>query len=155
MVRVDVGGSVRTVYAQIIPRLQFSTVGNLDGFQRPVVAISLHCLDICDNSEALGDLAKHDVFIIKVRTVDCCYEELGPVGVGAGVGHGELKNNLMLVRKSDGGRYTDQARRLVLQKETLVLKLVAVDALTSSAVRVLEISTLMMMLEVWWTDDQV
>ena len=90
MVRVDVRGSVSAVYPQIISRLQFSTVCNLDGVQRPVVTISLHGLDISDDSEALGDLAKHDVFIIKVRTVDCCYEELGPVGVGAGIGHGEL-----------------------------------------------------------------
>ena len=89
MVRVDVGGSVRAVDAQVVPRLQFSTVCDLDGFQRSIVTISLHCLDICDNSEALGDLAKHHVLVIKVRTVDCGYEELRPVRVGARVGHGE------------------------------------------------------------------
>ena len=90
MVRVDVGGSVRAVDAQVVPRLQFSTVCDLDGFQRSIVTISLHCLDISDDAESLYDLPKHDVLVVKVRTVDCRYEELRPVGVGSSIGHGEL-----------------------------------------------------------------
>jgi len=51
-------------------------------------------------------------------------EELRSIGVGAGVGHGE------------------EARRAVLHQEVLIVELWPVDRLTSSAIKVLKVSSL-------------
>ena len=50
---------------------------------------------------------------------------------------------------------TDQACTLVLQDKILVFKLFAIDALASSTVRILEISTLMKKQEVGRSDDRL
>ena len=64
------------------------------------------------------------MFAVQPVSLDGCYEELGPVSVGAGVGHGE------------------KAGRAVLHQEVLVVELWAVDGLTARTVEILEISTL-------------
>ena len=51
-------------------------------------------------------------------------EELGPVSVGAGVGHGE------------------KAGRAVLHQEVLVVEFGSVDGLTTGSIEILKISTL-------------
>ena len=49
------------------------------------------------------------MFAVQPVSLDGCYEELGPVSVGAGVGHGE------------------EAWGAVLHKEVLIVELGAVD----------------------------
>lgn len=70
-----------------------------------------------DDIEGLfvSDLAKDDVTVIKPRGLNGGDEELGTVGVGAGVGHG----------KKTGA--------VVLLLEVLVGELLAVDGLATSA----------------------
>ena len=68
--------------------------------------------------------AEDDVFPVQPVGLDGGDEELGPVSVGAGVGHGE------------------KAGRAVLHQEVLVVELWAVDGLTARTIEILEISTL-------------
>ena len=68
--------------------------------------------------------AEDDVFAVEPVGLDGGYEELGPVGVGAGVGHGE------------------EAGGAVLHQEVLVVKLGSVDGLAASPVKPLEVSSL-------------
>jgi hypothetical protein len=79
-----------------------------------------------DDIEGLfvSDLAKDDVTVIKPRGLNGGDEELGTVGVGAGVGHG----------KKTGA--------VVLLLEVLVGELLAVDGLATSAVATGEVTTL-------------
>lgn len=74
--------------------------------------------------QPLDHAAEHHVLPVQ----PCCFfgadEELGPVGVGAGVGHGQ-----------DAGAG-------VCQAEVLICKLVAIDGLSSGSVVVGEIATL-------------
>jgi len=64
------------------------------------------------------------MFAVQPVSLDGCYEELGPVSVRAGVGHGE------------------QARGAVLHQEVLVVELWAVDGLAAGSIEILEISPL-------------
>ena len=64
------------------------------------------------------------MFSVQPVSLDGGDEELGPVSVGAGVGHGE---------KAGGA---------VLHQEVLVVELWAVDGLTAGTIEILEISTL-------------
>eukprot|EP01083_Nonionella_stella_P244290 850409_1 len=73
---------------------------------------------------ALGDGAEHDVLSVQPCRLGRAEEELGSVGVGSGVGHGE-----------DSGSG-------VLEDEVLVGELVAVDGLSSGSVVVGEIASL-------------
>ena len=68
--------------------------------------------------------AEHDMFAVQPVRLDGCYEELGPVSVGAGVGHGE------------------EARGAVLHQEVLIVELGAVDGLAAGPIEILEISPL-------------
>jgi len=64
------------------------------------------------------------MFAVQPVSLDGCYEELGPVSVGAGVGHGE------------------QAGGAVLHQEVLIVELGAVDGLATGSIEILEISAL-------------
>jgi hypothetical protein len=81
-------------------------------------------LDGLDDVETLDDLAEDDVLTVEPRGLDGADEELGAVGAGASVGHGE-----------DTGAS-------VLEVEVLVLELLAVDGLSAGAVAAGEVTTL-------------
>lgn len=74
-------------------------------------------LDRLDNPEGLlvSNLTEDDVLAIEPRGDDGSDEELGAVGVGAGIGHGE------------------EAGLGVSELEVLILELLAVDRLAASA----------------------
>ena len=74
-----------------------------------------HGLDGLDGVHALGHGTEHDVLAVEPGGLDGAEEELGAVGVGAGVGHGE-----------DAGAG-------VLEDEVLVRELGAVDGLAAGA----------------------
>lgn len=103
--------------------LQLSAVGDnnlFGGFAR----VAAEALDLPHDIHALDDAAEHDVAVIEPGSLHGRDEELGAVGVRAGVSHRE------------------NARAGVLQGEVLVLELVAVDRLATGAVVVLEVATL-------------
>jgi hypothetical protein len=81
-------------------------------------------LDGLDDVHASGDFAEDAVLAVKVGRVDGGDEELGAVGVGAGVSHGE------------------KPRLVMSQGEVLVVKLVAIDGLTTGSVSSSEITSL-------------
>ena len=64
------------------------------------------------------------MFAVQPVSLDGCYEELGPVSIGAGVGHGE------------------ETWGVVLHQEVLIVELGAVDGLAASSIEILKISAL-------------
>jgi len=86
--------------------------------------VGANSLDPLDNVHSLGDGAEDDVLSVQPGGLCGAEEELGAVGPGSGVGHGQ-----------DSGS-------LVLQGEVLVGELGAVDRLATGAVVVGEVSTL-------------
>lgn len=107
--------------------LKLAALDDLDGLNRLIARCGLGVLDLLDNLVALEDFTEDDVAAIEPtgchlleqismirdegisRGDDSGDEELGSIGVGAGVGHGEL------------------ALLGVLELEVLILELVAVD----------------------------
>merc|ERR1719412_2410230 len=83
-------------------------------------------LDRLDDVEALLIVhpAKDDMLVVQPLGLDSGDEELGSVGVGAGVGHGE----------QPGGA--------VLHQEVLIIELGTIDALSPRTIKILKISTL-------------
>jgi len=81
-------------------------------------------LNLPDDVHAVDHRAKHDVLAVQMRRLGRADEELGAVGVGAGVGHGQ------------------DPWPGVLEVEVLVVELVAVDGLAAGAVVVREVTTL-------------
>ncbi len=65
-----------------------------------------------DTHHALQDFAKHNVFAVKPWRLDRGDEELGAVGVFAGIGHAE------------------PTRTIMLQLEVLIRETFSIDALT-------------------------
>jgi len=80
--------------------------------------------NLLDDFHAFDNLTKDDMLAIQPRSLGSANKELRTVGVGSSVGHAE------------------DARAGVLELEVLVLELVAVDGLASSAVVVGEVSAL-------------
>lgn len=103
--------------------LQLSTVGdhNLLGGLSGLVAVGF---DLPDDVHAFDDASEDDVAIIEPGGLHGGDEELGSVGVRAGVGH-----------RHDSGAS-------VSQDEVLILELVAVDGLSTGAIVVLEVTAL-------------
>jgi hypothetical protein len=102
---------------------ELSAVSDLDHLGGGAVA-GAHLLDGLDDVHALDDLAEDDVLAVEPRGRDGADEELGAVGVGPGVGHGE---------HTGGG---------VLAHELLVGELLAVDGLAAGAVPAGEVAAL-------------
>jgi len=80
--------------------------------------------NLLDDLHAFDNLTKDDMLAIQPRSLGSANKELRTVGVGSSVGHAE------------------DARAGVLELEVLVLELVAIDGLASSAVVVGEVSAL-------------
>jgi len=80
--------------------------------------------NLLDDFHALDDLSEDNMLAIQPRSLGSADKELRTVGVGSSVGHAE------------------DARAGVLELEVLVLELVAIDGLASSAVVVGEVSAL-------------
>jgi len=80
--------------------------------------------DLLDDVHTLDDLAENDVLAVQPRGLGGAQEELGTVGVGSGVGHGQ-----------DAGSG-------VLQLEVFVGELGSVDGFAASAVVVGKIAAL-------------
>ena len=83
-----------------------------------------NALDFLDDVQALNNGAEDAMLAIQPGGLDGAQEELGTVGVGAGVGHGE-----------DTGAS-------VLEGEVLISELLTVDGLTTGAVAASEVTTL-------------
>jgi len=119
--------SSRKVWAEcdlpVSRRLTLATVRNDDSF-RGLAALGAHGFNLLYDVHAFYDLTKDDVLAVQPRGGDGAEEELGSVGVGTGVGHGQ-----------DAGPF-------VLVDEVLVRKLLAVDRLTTSSVASSEVSSL-------------
>ena len=112
-----VGRSVASGLAEL------SAVSNDDGLGGGSVS-GPNLLDVLDDIHALGDLSEHDMSAVQPGGLHGADEELGAVGVLAGVGHGK-------------GSWAG-----VLEVEVLVLELHAVDGLSAGAVVVGEVSSL-------------
>jgi hypothetical protein len=89
-----------------------------------VAALCLEVLDLTDDALAVDDFTEHDVLLVQVRCVDGRDEELRAVGAWPSVGH------------------TQQKRLLVQSLEILVLKFLAIDALSARAVALGEVTAL-------------
>lgn len=107
--------------------LHLTTLGNRHIHVRNVLAPipRLGSLHLLDDIDAVDDLAKDGVLVVQEGGRDGGDEELGAVGVGPAVGHGE------------------EARLVVLEGEVLVVKgLVAPDGGGACAVAVEEVAAL-------------
>ena len=102
--------------------LKLSTVsdGDLLGGLARLAAVAL---DRLDDVHALHNLSEDHMALVQPGRLHGADEELRAVGVGSGVGHAQ-----------DSGSG-------VLQREVLILELVAVDGLSASAVVVGEVAT--------------
>mmetsp|Transcript_23084 Transcript_23084/g.32566 ORF Transcript_23084/g.32566 Transcript_23084/m.32566 type:complete len:203 (+) Transcript_23084:478-1086(+) len=80
--------------------------------------------DSLDNVHTVDDFAKHAVFSVQVWGSNGSNEELGTVGMGSSVGHGQ------------------QARGTVLQLEVFVAELAAVNRFTASTISTRKVTSL-------------
>jgi hypothetical protein len=94
---------------------------------RSARAAAMGKTDLRHQQRSGAHLAKDDVLAVEPRRVSRADEELGPIGVGAGVRHREAAHARVLAAHAS---------------ERLVLKLVAVDRLAASAVTAGEIAAL-------------
>lgn len=101
--------------------LQLSAVGDHD-LLGGLARLAAEALDRLDDLQTLDNLAEDDVTLVQPGGLHGADEELGAVRVGTGVGHAQ----------DSGSR--------VLQREVLVLELVAVDRLAAGAVVVREVT---------------
>lgn len=104
--------------------LELARGGNGDGRRGAVAGGSGGVLNGSDHLHALHNSAENNVAVIQPGGLDSGNEELGSVGVLAGVGHAQ-----------DSGAG-------VAKLEVLVLKLVSIDRLAASSVAVSEVASL-------------
>ena len=107
----------------IIKLAKLTAVSNDDLLGR-FARLGAESFHLLHNIHAFNDIAEDDVSAIQPGGLDGGDEELGAVGVGASVGHGE---------GSGAG---------VLQDEVLVGEFLAVDGFATSAIVVCEVSSL-------------
>jgi len=118
-----VGKSMEKPSATGVAALDLARVGDLD-LLAGLAGLGSNALDVLDDVLALDDLAEDDVLSVKPRAGNGGNEELGAVGVLAGVGHGE------------------EERLGVLELEVLIGELLAIDGLSTSSVVVGKVTTL-------------
>ena len=104
-------------------RLALATVSNND-LLLGLAILRSERFHLLDNVHALDDLAENDVLAVQPLGLGRAQEELGAVGVGSSVGHGQDSGSGMLVG------------------EVLVLEFVSVDGLASGSVVVGKVATL-------------
>jgi len=79
--------------------LELSAVGDHDGLLGLVVSVDGVSLDSIKDGHAVDALAKDDVSTVEMRGIGEAEEELGSVGSGASVGHGEDTASGVLVNE--------------------------------------------------------
>jgi len=107
----------------MIRSLALAAVRN-DNLLAGLSRLGAEALDLLHHVHSLNHLAEHHVLPVQPLGLGGADEELGAVGVGSSIGHGE------------------DSRSSVLQTEVLVLELVAVDGLAPGAVAGSEVSSL-------------
>jgi hypothetical protein len=124
--------------------LELAALGDLDCLGRLVARGLGHVLDLVDDLEALEHLAEDNVLAVEPGSDGGGDEELGAVGVLAGVGHAcrTYISHVLLLTCPMVSQLTQEVLLGVLQLEVLVGKLVAVDALAASAIALGEVTTL-------------
>lgn len=95
--------------------LQFTAVLN-DNLGSSAASLGTVALDLLDDIQTLNNRAEDGMLAIQPGGLDSADEELGSVGVGSSVGHGE------------------DTRSSVLEDEVLISELLTVDGLATSAV---------------------
>lgn len=104
--------------------LELTTIDDLHLRLRLVTSAGGSALDLTDKIHAIENLTEHNVFAVQPAGLHSGDEELGAVGVGTSVSHGE------------------ETRASVLELEVLISELVAVDGFSTSAVEASEVTTL-------------
>ncbi len=107
-------------------------------------ALGADLLDSGDHIHALGHGAKHNVLAVQPLGLHGGQEELGAVGVGASVGHGqEARASVLQLKVLHMNRNLQRRAELGVAVPTyLISELGAVDALTTSAIEVGEVTAL-------------
>merc|ERR1719244_1322743 len=103
--------------------LAHSTVCDYN-FLRSFPRLGTKAFDLLDDIHSLHNLAKHHMLPIQPLSLGSAEKELGPIGVGASISHGQ------------------NARSGVLQLEILILKLGTVDRLATSTISSSEVTPL-------------
>jgi len=103
--------------------LALSTIGD-NNLLAGLAALGSIGFSLLNNIHALNDLSEDDVLAVQPAGLGGADKELGAVGVGSSVGHGQ------------------DTCTGVLQAKVLVLELVAIDGLATSSVVVGEVTTL-------------
>ena len=91
---------------------------------KPYSLVYLKALELGQDVLTFDQLAENDMAAVQPRRLLERNEELRAVGVLAGVGHGE------------------QAGGAVLHQEVLIIELGTIDALTTSSIKVVKVTTL-------------
>lgn len=102
---------------------KLAAVGHSDLLRR-LAGLGAVGLDLLDDVHTLHHLSEYDVLLVQPGGLSGGDEELGSVGIGAGVSHGH------------------DAGASVLQLEVLILELLAVDGLAPGTVVVGEVTSL-------------
>merc|ERR1719244_414848 len=103
--------------------LAHSTVCDYN-FLRSFPRLGTKAFDLLDDIHPLHNLAEHHMLPVQPLSLGSAEEELGPIGVGASISHGQ------------------NTRSGVLQLEILVLKLGAIDRLATRAISSSEVTSL-------------
>jgi len=125
--------------------LKLAALDDLDRLDRLVARCLGHVLDLLDDLVALEHFAEDDMLAVQPRSDGGGDEELGAVGVLAGVGHACCRlcvSDMLGSICATVPQRTQKTLLGVLQLEVLVGELVAVDALAASAVALGEVTTL-------------
>merc|ERR1719244_2389345 len=103
--------------------LAHSTVCDYN-FLRSFPRLGAKTFNLLDDIHSLHNLAKHHMLPVQALSLSSAEEELGPIGVGASISHGQ------------------NARSGVLQLEILILKLGTIDRLATCAISCSEVTSL-------------
>lgn len=103
--------------------LQLATVGN-NNLGRGAAIGRTVSLNLANNIHALNNTPEDNVLAIQPGSLDSTQEELGTIGVGSSIGHGQ------------------NARASVTEGEVLIGELWAIDGLPTCAVASSEVATL-------------